>query len=240
MFTPREGKIEVLAKGVRKTTSRKAGHLEPFMHVSLVLAQARTWDIITEAATVESFRHLRENLDAIARATYLEMVDHFTDAGDDNQPLWELALYILRELDATAASGSVRPTVALRWFDLQLLSLSGFQPQLFHCVGCGSDLAAVEFFQSGRRRRFLSRLRRPAQRCGADPAGQPQSAALSAEPTVEEVQRLTAASGCHSRRGNVLQRFVSSVVERHLRTPEFLRRLEASPLAEVDHRCGVD
>ena len=71
VFTPDLGKRELIAKGVRKTISRKAGHLEPLSHASLLVAQARTWDIITEAVTVESFRYVRENLDAIGYASYV-------------------------------------------------------------------------------------------------------------------------------------------------------------------------
>ena len=106
VLTPSEGKIELLAKGVRKTVSRKAGHLEPFTHAHVMVAQARTWDLITEATTVESFRHLRENLDAIGQAAYAcELVDAFSDSGDENRPLWELALFVLRELDEASATG---------------------------------------------------------------------------------------------------------------------------------------
>ncbi|MCB0115895.1 MAG: recombination protein O N-terminal domain-containing protein, partial [Caldilineaceae bacterium] len=43
VFTPDQGKRDLIAKGIRKTTSRKAGHLELFTHVSMLVAQARTW-----------------------------------------------------------------------------------------------------------------------------------------------------------------------------------------------------
>ena len=141
VLTPHEGKVELLAKGVRKTTSRKAGHVELFTHVTLVVAQARTWDLITEAAMVESFRHLREDLDAIAAASYVaELLDNFTDSNDDNQPLWELALFALRTLDAAASAPEAAAPNLLHWFDLQLLSLTGFQPQFFHCLSCEKPL----------------------------------------------------------------------------------------------------
>ena len=32
IFTPDRGKLKLLAKGARKTNSRKAGHIELFMH----------------------------------------------------------------------------------------------------------------------------------------------------------------------------------------------------------------
>jgi hypothetical protein len=65
VFTPGMGKQSLIAKGARKTTSRKAGHLELFTHANLQVAEARTWDIITEATTVEPFRHLRVRADRL-------------------------------------------------------------------------------------------------------------------------------------------------------------------------------
>lgn len=143
VFTPGYGKLELIAKGIRKTTSRKAGHLESFTHTSLLIAKARTWDIITEAETVESFRHLRDNLDAFGCVAYAgELLDSFTEINDQNQPLWDTFLTVLRELNRYAQDPTVvDPNVLLRWFELHLLGLTGFQPQLFSCLASGRDLA---------------------------------------------------------------------------------------------------
>ncbi|HRA67465.1 MAG TPA: DNA repair protein RecO, partial [Caldilinea sp.] len=146
VLTPGDGKVELIAKGVRKTTSRKAGHLELFAHAALLVAQGRTWDIITEAQTVESFRHLRENLDAIAAASYVcELVDSFAESDDEVRPLWDLALFALRTLDESAERDQA-PANLLAWFDLQLLSLTGFQPQLFRCLDCEKTLEPTTNF----------------------------------------------------------------------------------------------
>lgn len=181
LFTPALGKQEWIAKGIRKTTSRKAGHLELFTHATLLVAKARTWDIITEAATLESFRHLRTNLELIAKASYVcELIVSFTEQDDDNLQLWDLLLLTLRTLDkqaelltpllqvapenlATTGNGArvidqgdehggERQTVAavmdqatllLRWFEIHLLAISGFQPQLFTCLGCSAPIEPV-------------------------------------------------------------------------------------------------
>ncbi|HVN15979.1 MAG TPA: DNA repair protein RecO, partial [Anaerolineales bacterium] len=37
LYTREQGKVRAIAKGARKLTSRKAGHLEPFTHVKLQL-----------------------------------------------------------------------------------------------------------------------------------------------------------------------------------------------------------
>ena len=65
--------------------------------------------------------------------------------------LWELLLLALRELDnrqATATTTTFEPRLLLRWFELHLLSLTGFQPQLFQCIGCGKELEPINNFLS--------------------------------------------------------------------------------------------
>lgn len=40
LLTPERGKLRVLAKGARKITSRKAGHIELFTQTQVLLARA--------------------------------------------------------------------------------------------------------------------------------------------------------------------------------------------------------
>ena len=80
--------------------------------------------------TVESFRYLRTDLDAIGRVSYVcELLDAFSESDDENAPFWELVLTILRILDTPTrccACGAQRPDAApafdrsllLRWFEL--------------------------------------------------------------------------------------------------------------------------
>jgi DNA repair protein RecO (recombination protein O) len=136
IFTPDYGKRAVIAKGVRKPASRKAGHLEPFTHVSLMLAKGKTWDVITSAETITSFRALREDLDLTAYAYYFcELLDAFVQEEDPHPELYDLILTAFRRLETS-------PNLALtgRWFELALLKHVGFSPQLFHCVQCGEAI----------------------------------------------------------------------------------------------------
>lgn len=49
VFTKQKGKIRVLAKGVRRITSRRAGHLEVFSRVMLTIHTHRSWELVSEA-----------------------------------------------------------------------------------------------------------------------------------------------------------------------------------------------
>lgn len=136
LFTPSYGRIEALAKGVRRPRSRLAGHLEPLTRSSLLLARGRSLDIITQAQTVEAYRHLHEEIDRLSRGLYLaEMVDRFTDAAADGGALYRLLVATLARLDAAPALDLV-----VRWFELHLLADQGYRPELERCVRCAHRL----------------------------------------------------------------------------------------------------
>ena len=226
VYTPRLGKVELIAKGVRKTTSRKAGHLELFSHASLLVAQARTWGIVTEVTTVESFLHLRSDLDRIGWAGYAcELVDAFGSVEDESQPLWEMLLFALRVLD----SNEEQIDLFLRWFELHLLSLVGFQPELFNCLACGDELKAVTNYLS------LAAGGVFCPRCGEAAGG-----TEPIEPDLLKVLRYIQRSSWTEVRAvqlrartlqaveSILYRYLVLVLERQLRSVDFVRRLRSA------------
>ena len=91
LMTPNLGKLRVIAKGARKITSRKAGHIEMFTRVQLLLARGRTFDIVSQAETIEAHRQLREDLLRGGYAHYLgELTDQFTQEGSEDPALYDL------------------------------------------------------------------------------------------------------------------------------------------------------
>ena len=228
VFTPEAGKQDFIAKGIRKTTSRKAGHLELFTHASLMVARARTWDIITEAVTVESYRHLRLDLDNIGRASYVcELVDNFTEVDDENRPVFELLLLALRELDKQSTAAGANANVLLRWFELHLLDLSGFQPQLFRCVLCDSMLEPTRNYFS------LTEGGVFCPNCGHNRSGMEPI-----EPDVlkvlrfmqiqpwSEVCNLSVRPHIMRQIDSLLYRYLLIILERHLKSADFIRHLQ--------------
>lgn len=232
VLTPRDGKQEWIAKGIRKTTSRKAGHLELFTHTAVLVAQARTWDIITEANIVESFRHLRLDLDHIASAAYAcELIDSFTQADDESGPLWELLLTVLRALDENAqatAQGEALfdPQLLMRWFELHLLSISGFQPQLFHCMGSGEPLQPETNYLSI----IEGGVFGPAfhERADVEPIEVDVLKVLRflQRNRWSEVSGLGIRSTTMRRTENILYRMLLLILEKQLKSVDFLRKLK--------------
>lgn len=144
VFSKELGKIRVVAKGVRKTRSRKAGHLEPFMHTAMLLAQGRDLWIVTQADTIQAMNSLRDDLQKTAYAAYLvELLDRFTYEDGPNFPLYRLLLDSLKRLDE-----GDKLFVLIHYYEIRLLDLMGFRPQLFQCVLCGDEITPRDQFFS--------------------------------------------------------------------------------------------
>ena len=71
IFTKEEGKIKVLAKGIRRLKSHRAPHLELFNLVELVLHNGKTFSTVTEAKTVADHSVLKANLKITGFLFYL-------------------------------------------------------------------------------------------------------------------------------------------------------------------------
>jgi DNA repair protein RecO (recombination protein O) len=142
LFAPTLGKIYAKAKGVRKTSSRLGGHLQPLTRCVLQLAQGHALDVITGCETLYSFRGLRDNLERLSRALYAcELTDRMIAEHVHNYPTYRLLLDTLSRLET-----GPDPDTALRFFEMRLLDQAGFKPEVEHCVGCGKALEPVDNF----------------------------------------------------------------------------------------------
>ena len=142
-LSPFQGKVSALAKGVRKLNSRKAGHLQPFTYVDVQLSKGRgaSW-LVTQVSTIEAYPEITASLAQTVRTScILELAERFSLENVENVPLFQLTLDTLRRF---AVFEDTFP--AQRWFDLQLLSVAGYRPQLFECVRCRKKIMPEDQF----------------------------------------------------------------------------------------------
>lgn len=145
LFTKKLGRISGIAKGARKPSSKISGHLELFSRSSFLVSRGRNLQLITQAETLESFDHLRENLAGIGLGSYVvELVDAVTTEEGSHVKLYELLVATLQALDQ-----GLTPGVIIHFFELQLLGITGFKPEFFRCVECGSSITEQDQYLSG-------------------------------------------------------------------------------------------
>jgi DNA repair protein RecO (recombination protein O) len=146
LYTPHLGKIQGFAKSLRKPKSRMAGHLELLTHSQLSLARGRNIDTITGSQTINSFLPLKTDLDLTSYALYTtELINQFAAENVEDYPLFQLLVATLQSL----CQGGDNDLI-LRYFELHLLALAGYRPQLERCVACKTTLKeAANLFSPG-------------------------------------------------------------------------------------------
>lgn len=144
LYTSHHGKVDAVAKGVRRTKSRMAGHLEPLTLGSYLLAEGRELDIVTQAETINAFPVLRNDLDRLSRGIYCcELVDRLVPERSEGNPIFRLLAETLGVIDREAAYD-----IAVRRFEMHFLDLLGYRPSMSRCAVCDRPLEPVMNFWS--------------------------------------------------------------------------------------------
>jgi len=135
----------VIAKGARKPSSKISGHLELFMRSSFLISRGRNLHILSQAEVIEDYEPLRKNLPGIGLGSYvIELVDAVTYEEGSNLKLYNL---LISTLDSLSAGQD--PDIIIRYYEIHLLDLVGFRPELFVCVECGKKIIEQDQFISG-------------------------------------------------------------------------------------------
>jgi DNA repair protein RecO len=125
LLTREQGKIDVVAKGARKSSSRLAGSSDPLVVAQLALATGKKNLFVTQTQPLASFRGLRTDYERLSFA--LALVELYATIVPYEQADPELYDLLLASLEALEKSEKPQP--ALVWAELRLLSYAGFLPQ---------------------------------------------------------------------------------------------------------------
>ena len=222
LYTREMGKIRSVAKGARKQRSRKAGHLEPFTRVTLQLARGRDLWIVTQAETVDAYLPMREDLALTGYTAYVvELLDRFTYEEGENRSLYALLV------DTLGRISSGEPIfLAVRYYEIRLLDLLGFRPELFYCVQCQSEIKPEDQYFSAEHGGVL------CPGCGKRLAGS-RPVSMQALKYLRHYQRSSYADAARAQVSIPLQQemeallhhYLTYLLERGLNTPAFIRKM---------------
>lgn len=229
LYTRERGKLRALVKGARKIRSRKAGHVEPFTHVTLQLAKGRDIPLVTQVETLDAYLPIREDLQRTGHAAYmLELLDRFTyDEDGGNPSLFRLLTDSLGRLAKLAD-----PWLCVRYYEMRLLDYLGFRPRLFECANCGREIQAEDQFFSPSAGGVI------CPRCGT---GLPGLWRVSVETLkyLRHFQRSSYSEAVRARPTPDVQKDVETLMQAHftyllersLNTPGFLKQVSRSSQA---------
>jgi DNA repair protein RecO (recombination protein O) len=140
LYTADRGRIGAIAKGVRRTSSRFGGRLEPLGHVELMLHQGSgELHTVTGASLVRSHHEIREDPGRLAVGLIgaEAMLRLFTEQEGNERAFAALTRFLDLLDEAPSGPRADLDPLGLS-FQLKLLWLSGYLPHVGSCAECGA------------------------------------------------------------------------------------------------------
>jgi DNA repair protein RecO (recombination protein O) len=142
-LTRRAGLIRAVAKGSRKLKNRFGAALEPFTLLNISCFQKEHQELISlrQVEILKSNFSLFGNTEILTALAYMaDLVVQFSPPYQPNEKLFRM---VKACLEAIAASPTDLNAI-LRYFEVWLLKLEGFLPDLTHCGDCNRNLEEGE------------------------------------------------------------------------------------------------
>lgn len=136
LLTDTDGKITVKARGALRKSSKTAAATQQLTYSEMTLfGNLGRWTV-NEAVVKEGFDGLRADIGSFALGCYFtECVDALSVEDQPDAPLMQLALNCLYAL----SRGMYAPEHIKAAFELRLMCLAGYTPELSRCAVCGEE-----------------------------------------------------------------------------------------------------
>jgi DNA repair protein RecO (recombination protein O) len=134
IFTRDKGKLRAVAKGCRKPKSSLLAASEIFAFSEFVLYKGANLYHISQAETRETFYNLRNDL---LKLSYAVFFVELADTALQEEVVSERLFLLLSKALYYLAQGEHPMGLIDLAYQLKLMDISGYRPNLHHCVNCG-------------------------------------------------------------------------------------------------------
>lgn len=133
LFTRERGIVRAVAKGLKKAKSKFAGRLDLLNVNELIIREGKNMGTITQCETVQVFPKLRLDYDRLIYSLFMgELITLFISEGEISEDIFELLIDTLQNIQ-----NADNPLLYSIWFEIQFLTLLGYQSNLTECDICG-------------------------------------------------------------------------------------------------------
>lgn len=146
IYTKDFGKLEILGKAVRKTSSKLRSGAEIFYLSEIEFIQGKAHKTLTDAILIEKFKNIRNDFKKLTIAYKIsEVLDNLVSGQEPDEKLWQLLCQTFERLDKLKIICPVEsPQTFLRgklkiiyyYFLWNFFSILGYQPELYNCILC--------------------------------------------------------------------------------------------------------
>lgn len=143
LFSRKMGRISAVAKGSRRAKSQMLAGIQPFCYSHFLLYQGRSMYTVNQVDTLKTFYPLREDYRRLTYASYLVELIEIEIREEQSHPqlfnLFGKALSLLSE-------ETTEIETLIRSFELQFMTVCGYEPNLFYCTHCQKSTEEKWYF----------------------------------------------------------------------------------------------
>lgn len=138
LYSGEEGKLELVARGARKITSKLAAHLEPLNLSEIMAVRGRQFDYIGGAVSQNCHANLKSDLEKLLIAGQaINIFNKLIKHGERDGGIFILLQDFLNILDENK---EFNYELLFNFFILKLLVQLGYKPELYNCVVCKNKI----------------------------------------------------------------------------------------------------
>jgi len=132
------GKLKGIAKGAKRSKKRFANVFEPFSLTNIIFTR-KSRDMlafIESCDIIDHYHNIRQDMEKTLIASYfIDLTDHFSPEGKKNEKVFQLLQDFLLMLGREKTTDAT-----VRFFEMHLLKLAGFEPALDRCIVCKTPI----------------------------------------------------------------------------------------------------
>ena len=148
LLTRQAGLVRGVARGARRLKSKFGASLELFTHVALTYHEKEGRELVSigQAEIIRSYFHLARREDALQALDYLsELLLEFSPPHEPDEKLFRMVRACLEAISDAPADLSTYT----RYFEIWLLKLAGFLPDVRACANCRAPLEGAVALNAG-------------------------------------------------------------------------------------------
>ena len=224
-FCREYGKLKGIAKGAKRSKKRFANVFEPFS-LSRIIFTRKNRDMLALIESCEIIDHyalIRQDLEKTLTASYfIELADHFSPEGKSNEQLFALLADFLSLMTRENISDAI-----IRFFEMRLLKIAGFEPALTACVRCKAPVAngASYYFFPHEGGITCAACARPERYDQTVSAGTIRTLLLGREMDLEKMKMVCLPASLAVESRNILCNFIVYVLGREVKSLKVLEQV---------------
>ena len=219
LFSPEKGKIHAVARGVRRPRNPILAGSQLFTYSNFLIMEGKSLDNISQCEIKESFYRIRQDLKSMAYGLYFaELLRASTPMEDKNGELFRFFLktmYLIQKWSNKELLGRI--------YEIKLMAIQGFTPEVFYCIGCGERVFDKIKFSVSKGGVFCNNCYKEDINSININSETLKMLQNMLRMTYEELENINVKSYTENQLKNILHLFICHHIDRKLKTTQFIK-----------------